>query len=125
MNKFVLLLEEGIECWNQWRAAAPHRPCDLEGEYLPRGYFYEGNFSGVNLKRADLRRACLIGADLRWANLQGADLRGAYLDEANLYGANLTDANLTGASLERADLRRVHLMGAQVDCADPQQLGGA
>ena len=118
----LLLLEENIERWNQWRADYPNVPCSLEGEYLSGGYFFGGNFSGVNLRKADLRRACLIGADFRWADLRGADLRGAYLDEANFYGANLNDADFSGTSLNRADLRRVHWLGKQVTCADAEQL---
>jgi len=117
-----LLLEDGIDSWNQWRAANPQMPCRLEGQDLSGGYFFEGDFSGIILRGANLQRACLIGADLRWADLQGANLSGAYLDEANFYGANLNDATFTGASLERVNLRRVHWLGKQVSEKDTVRL---
>ncbi|MEM9089636.1 MAG: pentapeptide repeat-containing protein [Cyanobacteria bacterium P01_F01_bin.53] len=110
----ISLLQESIERWNQWRSEHPNKPCNLEGEDLSEGYFFEGDFSGVNLRGANLRRACLIGADLRWADLTGADLTGAYLGEANLYGASLDKADFTGASLERVDLRRVRGLSPQL-----------
>ena len=122
MNAIHLLLEDGVDSWNQWRAANPHDPCRLEGQDLSGGYFFEGDFSGINLRGANLQRACLIGADLRWADLQGANLSGAYLDEANFYGANLNDATFTGASLERANLLRVHWLGKQVSAKDTVRL---
>lgn len=118
----VELLKENVEYWNQWRLEHPNKPCSLEEQDLSEGYFFEGDFSGVNLRGAKLRRACLIGADLRWADLRGADLSGAYLGEANLYGASLENADFTGASLERADFRRVRgLSEALADAYHAQQ----
>lgn len=125
MNKHSVLLKEGVERWNQWRADHPNVPCNLEGACLVGGYFFEVDFSGLNLKSADMRRACLIGADFRWADLRGADLRGAYLDEANFYGANLTGAKFEHTSLERANLQRVHWLGKQVNLTHSEQLSGA
>ncbi len=114
----VIHLQDGIESWNRWRAKNAEVACDLSGQDLRHRYFFEGDFSGVNFKGADLRRACLIGADLRGANLQGADLTGAYLGDANLYGADLSYANLTEANLDRANLRRAELLGTQIVGAD-------
>ncbi|MEL6775789.1 MAG: pentapeptide repeat-containing protein [Cyanobacteria bacterium J06597_16] len=119
----ISLLKESIERWNQWRWEHPNKPCSLEGQDLSRGYFFEGDFSGANLRGAKLSGACLIGADLRWADLTGADLRGAYLGEANLYGASLADANFTGANLERANLNRARGVSSQlVKAYNAQQL---
>ncbi len=122
MNAIHLLLEDGVDSWNQWRTDNPHSPCSLEDQELSGGYFFEGDFSGVNFRGANLQRACLIGADLRWADLRGANLSGAYLDEANFYGANLNDATFTGASLERVNLRRVHWLGKQMSDRETVQL---
>ena len=115
------LLESGIEHWNQWRLEVkdnPDEPCDLSGQNLSRGYFFEGDFSGIVLKGANLKRACLIGADLSGADLTNADLTGAYLGDANLYGANLSNANFTKANLERANLQAANLFGTQFTDAD-------
>ncbi len=122
MNAIKLLTEGSVDRWNHWRAENPYTPCILEGKDLSKGYFYEGDFSGVNLRGANLQRACLIGADFRWADLRGADFSGAYLDEANFYGANLNEATFAGATLERANLLRVHWLGQQVADADSYQL---
>ncbi len=122
MNPISWLLNEDIARWNQWRVNYPHALCNLEGEYFPGCYLFEADFSGLNLRWADLRRACLIGADFRWADLQDADLRGAYLDEANFYGAKLTNAKFDRTSLLRTDLRRVHWHGQQMPGAQAEQL---
>ncbi len=108
------LLESGIEAWNQWRANHPDAVCDLVGQTLTHGYFFEGNFSQMDLSGVNFQRACLIGADFSGADLTGADLTGAYISDANFCGANLSHANFTGANLERADLRRAHLLHTQL-----------
>ncbi|MEM6452632.1 MAG: pentapeptide repeat-containing protein [Cyanobacteria bacterium P01_D01_bin.105] len=112
------LLKQGIEHWNEWRSHNSGLICDLSGQELSQGYFFEGNFRNTNLQSANLQRACLIGADLSGADLTGADLTGAYLGDANLQGANLTHANLSKANLERADLRHTNLLGTQLTDAD-------
>lgn len=114
----LIRLRDGIEGWNRWRLSHAEEICDLAGEDLSHGYFFEGNFSWANFKGASLQRACLIGADLRSADLSGADLTGAYLGDADLRGANLSYANLTNANLDRANLRGASLLGAQITEAD-------
>jgi hypothetical protein len=75
------------------------------------------NLDGANLRCANLRCANLDGANLRCANLVGANLRCANLDGANLDGANLRCANLDGANLDGANLRCANLDGANLDGA--------
>jgi uncharacterized protein YjbI with pentapeptide repeats len=55
-------LQQGVEEWNQWRAAIPTLKPELEG-------------------------ADLAWADLSQANFTEANLSGTYLTEANLRGA--------------------------------------
>lgn len=67
------------------------------------------DFSGLNLRRANLSNVNLVGADLRratlhWAALVGANLRRANLSNANLRRARLNNANLEGAILTGATL---------------------
>ena len=116
--KHLTHLKNGIEGWNRWRLSHAEVICDLAGEDLSHGYFFEGDFSQANLRGASLQRACLIGADLRSADLSGADLTGAYLGDADLGGANLSYANLTNANLDRANLRGANLLGTQIAEAD-------
>ncbi len=115
---YLSLLEGGIESWNQWRDRHPDEPCDLSGLDLSEGYFFEGNFSNVSFKGANLERACFIGANLQGANLSQTNLSGAYMGDANLYGADLSEAELTGANLNRADLRQANLQKTQIDRAN-------
>ncbi|WP_290741348.1 pentapeptide repeat-containing protein, partial [Amaricoccus sp.] len=77
----------------------------------------------LDLRKAQLRGACLVeaylsGADLGGANLRRADLRKADLRGANLIEADLSLADLSRASLRRADLRRANLSVAVVNWAD-------
>ena len=112
------LLKNDVEGWNRWRLSHAEVICDLAGEDLSHGYFFEGNFNRANLKGAILRRACLPHSDLRSADLSGADLTGAYLGDADLGGANLSHANLTDANLDRANLQGANLLGTQIAAAD-------
>ncbi|MEL6471484.1 MAG: pentapeptide repeat-containing protein [Cyanobacteria bacterium J06623_4] len=88
----ISILKSDIDSWNRWRAKNDHAPCSLAGEDLSGGYYFEGDFSHVDLSGANLERACLIGANFRQANLTGANLSNAYTK-----GADFTDAILTGA----------------------------
>ncbi|MEL6351337.1 MAG: pentapeptide repeat-containing protein [Cyanobacteria bacterium J06627_28] len=98
----VSILRDSIDRWNQWRAAHPGQPCSLAGQNLSGGYYYEGDFSHVDLSEVDLRRACLIGANFRNADLSGANLSDAYVDGADFRGAILTGTLLEGVNLSRA-----------------------
>lgn len=112
------ILEQGIEQWNQWRAGQLAVSCSLADQDLSHGYFFEGDFRNVDLSRANLRRACLVGADFRGANLSDADFTGAYLADANFQGANLHNADLSKAQLDRADMRSANLAGTRLKEAD-------
>ena len=70
------------------------------------------NFAHTDLSNVQLKDACLIGANLAEANLTGADLTGANLTNANLTNAKLTGANLTGANLLGVNLDLVNLSNA-------------
>jgi uncharacterized protein YjbI with pentapeptide repeats len=108
-----------------------------ESEIVARYQAGERDFSGIDLRRADLGavdlrgasliranvsranliRAILGGVDLMGARLAGADLREADLSDANLCSADLGEANLSGADLRRADLNGADLRGAKLNGA--------
>ncbi|MEM6867418.1 MAG: pentapeptide repeat-containing protein [Cyanobacteria bacterium P01_C01_bin.121] len=107
MSKSPLtILENGIDCWNRWRAATENAPCSLSGQDLSGGYFFEGNFRNVDLSGASLKRSCFIGADFTGANLQNADLSNAYVDKANFDKAILVGIDLTGTNTSTANFRQ-------------------
>lgn len=78
---------------------------------------------GVDWSGCDLRDANLGGASMAGANLQNANLANAYLPDADLANANLSGANLTnatpaGANLSSADLASANLYGTLAGGAD-------
>lgn len=130
----LLILEQGVESWNQWRKENPGIVPNLEGCNL-RG----AKLSNIDFRITNLSEADLTGADLRFANLSGIRLRDidfsihdplfrmvrltvanrtvADLSFANLSGANLSGANLIGtllisANLTDADLSKTNLKAA-------------
>jgi len=94
----VATLKQGVDAWNEWRAAhAATRP----------------DLSNASLRGFDLAHADLSGADLR-----KTDLRGTMLGGAALIGADLASANLFKTVLDGADLAGANLIGAQfLNCA--------
>ena len=110
-KKHLELLNSGVTKWNRWR---------------------RGNKGLINLRKADLKGADLIGANLRGADLGGANLRGADLRKVDLIGTNLHEADLSeaclrGADLHEADLSKADLIGANFRKTDLSEacLGGA
>ncbi len=124
-QEHVDLLKKGVKAWNQWRKEHPEIYPDLRG-IVP--------LEGVNLSKANLKRANFSYADLRGVNLSEADLSYAdltrtrfsncSLKHANLSYANLTrvifrstsfrDANLSEAQLSRAEFNGCKLNGANL-----------
>jgi hypothetical protein len=78
----------------------------------------QANFSGTDLRKADLRYADLSDAFLFSANLSETDLRYADLSNASLDSANLSHAKLDGAHLHGASLRSANLLDANLYAAD-------
>lgn len=90
----VAILKQGVEVWNEWRAANPDVIPDL---------------SDAHLENLDLVGAHLSGADLSlskltWANLRAADLKGANLSFAEVRACNLLSADLEETDLRSSDL---------------------
>ena len=93
-------LRRDVKGWESMRAnfsGANLRDADLRYTNLSKA-----KLSKANLRDADLSYANLYGANLRYTNLSKANLRDADLSYANLYGANLSGANLYGADLRDA-----------------------
>jgi uncharacterized protein YjbI with pentapeptide repeats len=95
---------------------------NLKGAQLSPLFWSGANLSGANLSEADLSGTNLIGADLREARLIGVQLSGADLSGTNLIGADLREARLIGVKLSLADLSEAilddaNLYGANLLCA--------
>jgi uncharacterized protein YjbI with pentapeptide repeats len=80
--------------------------------------WYAEHRGGINLWRANLQEAVLVGANLQGAYLRRVNLQGAGLVGANLQGANLWFANLQEAELYNANFREAHLGHANLQGAD-------
>jgi Pentapeptide repeats (8 copies) len=123
-------LLQGVEAWNQWRAAHRRIRPDLSHAHLASGQDFSGvdlsrvdlswtHLTDVNLSRANFSRALLYQTHLTWTNLVKANLSRADLALANLVETNLTRANLRGAQLQGArltdtNLKRANLTGCRV-----------
>ncbi len=67
------------------------------------------DFSGMDMRKANLTKSTLAGA-----NFSGADLFSCDLTDAVATGANFERANLDGTTLRRADLQRANLRYASL-----------
>jgi uncharacterized protein YjbI with pentapeptide repeats len=88
----LALIRQGVDGWNDWRAAHPDMRPDLS-----HGALYGLDLANANLAGADLREADLRGVNLAGATLVGADLAGANFFKAALDGSDLSGAYLVGA----------------------------
>ena len=115
----LAVLKQGVDAWNEWRAAHADTRPDLSNASL----------RGLDLAKIDLPRADLRESDLRGTILSGAVLIGAYLAGANFFkavldGADLSGANLIGAQfLNFAQLATTH--NWQSACRDADLACGA
>lgn len=94
-QEHLVLLDRGVDDWNELRAADP--------TFMP--VLDNAKLSGFNLAMANLSHASLRKVDFAMCNLRGADLSHADLRGANLVGARLIGVDLRGADLSGADLR--------------------
>ena len=81
-------------------------------EFLQRYKDGERDFSGIEIRDADLSNISLYGAILHKAKLINVDLSNATLWEADLSEADLLKANLTNANLSSANLSCANLNSA-------------
>ncbi len=93
---------------------------DFRRAHLRKVQFEESQLDGANLQNADLLDANLQNANLLYANLQNADLLRANLQNADLLRANLQNANLSSAKLQHADLLGANLQNANLLYANLQ-----
>ncbi|MGB5916100.1 MAG: pentapeptide repeat-containing protein, partial [Phormidesmis sp.] len=114
-DSLLTLLKSSVNRWNQWRLRHPGEPCCLAGVDLSKGYFYEADFSSVDLSGANLSRACLIGANFQNANLTGANLSNAYVNSADFRGAVLEGAQLAGANVGESNMAQTAIARASLD----------
>jgi uncharacterized protein YjbI with pentapeptide repeats len=128
-NEHVALLKQGVAAWNAWRDENPNiRPdlskADFSGRDLRNANLGGARLIGTDLDNADLSGACLIDTDLDTANLSHAvlvgaecssetDFSGARLVYANFSGLTLNGVRFINANLNRADLSGAHLIEAK------------
>jgi uncharacterized protein YjbI with pentapeptide repeats len=128
-DEHVTILRKGVDAWNTWRRENPDiRPdlskADFSGRDLRNANLGGARLIGTDLDNADLSGACLIDTDLDTANLSHAvlvgaecssetDFSGARLVYANFSGLTLNGVRFINANLNRADLSRAHLIEAK------------
>ncbi len=111
-EKQLEILKRGVDVWNQWREDTDRELIEAYNLNSSGGsikvYSLNIDFSGADLRGANLSGTNFSGADLRGANFSGADLR-----VADLSGANLSDADLRGTDLRGTDFSGVTLENIQ------------
>jgi uncharacterized protein YjbI with pentapeptide repeats len=128
-DEHVAILKKGVDAWNAWRRENPGiRPdlskADFSGRDLRNANLGGARLIGTDLDNADLSGACLIDTDLDTANLSHAvlvgaecssetDFSGARLVYANFSGLTLNGVRFINANLNRADLSGAHLIEAK------------
>ena len=113
VTDYLELIEQGVDAWNQWRSEHPDDLPDLESAYL-----FEKSLPGINLRGANLSRACLIGTNLAGADLTDANLSGIYASNANFQDANLAGADIRDGNLIEANLARANLADVAIENAN-------
>lgn len=122
-EEYLKILEKGLDFWNTWKKGKTNNVIDLSNADLSNRVDLEKiDFSGVDLRRANLSHSFLRESNFQGAVLSDADLTGTHLNEANfsfaslectnLIGAQLNRARFDGADLTKANLSHTHLSGA-------------
>jgi uncharacterized protein YjbI with pentapeptide repeats len=106
-TEHLMILNQGVNVWNNWRENNPNIYPDLHGTDLISKNLENINFSKTILVNAQLNHANLVHADFSDANMVSVVLRDANLDNAYLLNARVAEGHL-----ERISLRNAVLMGA-------------
>jgi uncharacterized protein YjbI with pentapeptide repeats len=117
----ILILIIGLMVRATFTPQSFQRPLNLFRAELPNAWLVGMNMRGASAGLANLAWANLQDADLHRANLAGANLRLAKLQQAKLQGANLAGANLYAVNLQQAKLQGAILMLAFLQKADFQE----
>jgi len=141
----VTLVKSGASAISRWREATWRRPNTelprfslgyrLEdrgaGETFAPDYLYgrpsldlsramlnAAKLMGADLSHDDLSRADLTGSDLRQADLSGANLQGAHLWRSNMARSNFNEAFMSGCTLGRTNLSNSVMKGVNLKGSD-------
>ena len=106
-TEHLMILNQGVNVWNNWRENNPNIYPDLHGTDLISKNLENINFSKTILVNAQLNHANLVHADFSDANMVSIVLRDANLDNAYLLNARVAEGHL-----ERISLKNAVLMGA-------------
>jgi uncharacterized protein YjbI with pentapeptide repeats len=117
-----VILQQGVEIWNQWRISDPDTIPQLSNDNLSQLNLSNINFSKcdltnfyfkhTNLSGANLSNTILIKADFTYSNLTNTNF-----SNANLSYANFTNAELNGTNFNNAHLSHIQLYFAKLDGA--------
>ena len=118
MQKYLDIIKQGKNSWNEWRSQNPELVIELPSVNLSLSNLEGFNLEKANLWEADFKKANLSGSRLQGADLCFANLSGADLQGVDFSGANLTEADLCGANLSGANLHGVNLWGADISSAN-------
>jgi hypothetical protein len=113
-----MILDQGVDVWNEWRENNPHIYPDLHGTDLVSKNLESINFSKTILVNVQLNHANLAHSDFSDANMISVVLRDANLDNAYLLNARVAEAHLERISLKNAVLMGASFRGANLTDAN-------
>jgi hypothetical protein len=108
-RKYLKILNQGIEVWNEWRSKHPGAIPDLSMADLT-----SANLCGVDFSHAYLINCNLAHANLCEAYFDFAECTRADFTSANLEKASFLETNLTAAIFAHANLKQTHFFGARL-----------
>lgn len=88
------------------------------GAFLSKAIFFDADFKGAYLSKANLQGAKFSMSSLNEANLSNANLQEVEFSNCNLFSVNLTDADLQGAKIFHSNLQRIKLINSNLKNAN-------
>jgi uncharacterized protein YjbI with pentapeptide repeats len=114
----TIILITGLMAFAYFNPPLFQRPLNLFRAELPKAWLVGANMRYAVAQYANLQDANLQSADLRWAALSGANLQSANLQQVKLQRAGLAGTDLRGAKLQQAELQGAIFMLAKLQQAD-------
>lgn len=106
----IEILNQGPDVWNAWKRVHPNP--DLSDSFLQSYALSAVDFSGTNLRGADLSYSEFVNANFAYSDLRGANLTHTVFRVASFLGAQLGGAKLSHTIVALADLTDAKLDGA-------------
>lgn len=110
-EKLIILLNQSVEKWNDWRSVNQNQKIDLSKSEFNRIRLVRGDFSNMTIKYAIFKGTILNLANFSKSNLVGIKFESAFLMEANFNRTNLNGGRVLNSNLIQANFNKATLNG--------------